>query len=83
MEFGLKLISLGPNGYFWWPTCRKKGYLNFHFRHIIPRSLLVLTDFLVQSSGPPGVSSPQGAGGPHFLGATLGTGLGGGVRLRF
>jgi hypothetical protein len=26
---------------------------------------------------PPGVSNPQGAGGPHFLGATPGIGLGG------
>ncbi len=42
-----------------------------------PGHFWLSTKILVQNNGPPGVSNPQGAGGPHFLGATPGTGLGG------
>ncbi len=73
MEVGLEWVSLGPNGYFRWPTCHKKGFkLPFSPYY----SFLVSMKILVQNGGPPGLSNP------HFLGATVGIGLGGGgVRI--
>ncbi len=79
MEVGLKWVSLGQmvisggllviKRVFKLPISLYYPPVHFWFR---PK-------FWSKMAVPPGVSNPQGAGGPHFLGATLGIGLQGGV----